>query len=180
MSTHNLEKSPPLPLIRFGAALVALFVALYALYACAAELRIVHHDFSFGDINGRENQDIKILNYRYGDDKTAPTRPSEDQLTTGHIPQRMSMGTFAPPADSLYVKWRVQSTGKIYQDTVKLKKLLPSDMNNKEIHFTIQGPQLSVYVIDTEKGHLPGKDCPVILYKDCKCSRIYPDHWTNF
>ena len=161
--------------------LIMVSLTLLALPACANEMRMAHNGFSFGDYGGEENQDIEILNYRYGDDKTAPTRPSDDQLATGHIPQRMYMGTFSPPGDSLYVKWRVLSTGKAYEDTVDLKSRLPSDMNNKEIHFLIKGPQLYVYLIWQKEGHTRGEpDCPARVSFDSKCAELYPDHWKNF
>ena len=54
-------------------------------------------------------------------------------------------------SDELYVKWRINAKQKVYEDTVNLKALLPHDIRNHEIHLTINGPQLFVYLITPER-----------------------------
>jgi hypothetical protein len=178
MTEATPARSPSIFPVQFAWLLVAGGLILYALYACATDQRIVHHTFEFGMLD--PNKDIRVLNWRYGDSQKAIAQADKEYLAMGHIPQATNEGTFSPPGDSLYVKWRVISTGKVYEDTVDLKSRLPSDMNGKTIHFSIKGPQLYVYLI-SEHGHDPkGPDCPVRLYRDYGCTELYPDHWKNF
>ena len=176
----SLRKSPAKIIL----LLIAALFLLYELYAYTAVFRIVSHTFAFGSFDKKENQDIYILNYRYGDNKNIPSRPADWQLASGKIPQFNNMGTFDPPADSLYVKWKVISTGMEYENTVDLKSSLPWNMNGKTVYFNIEGAQLNVYVIEgitSAQLHMKSQaDCPPKLYNMFKCSRIYPDHWKNF
>jgi hypothetical protein len=164
--------------LRLFSLLFVTVPLLYALTACATGPRMAHHEFSFGAIG--ENEGIEVLNYRYGDSKMPGTYETPYWLSKGHIGQGGGIhGTF-PVGDSLYVKWRVKSTGKIYEETVDLKSRLPSDMNDKTVHFLINGSQLFVYLISKE-GAAPGApDCKASAYKDYKCTELYPEHWANF
>lgn len=154
---------------------------LLALVVYAAEVRSsrgAEYQFTFGGAG--ENQGVEILNYRYGNSKMAFTSPADWELAKGHIAQGGGAYAHFKVDTPLYVKWRVLSTGKEYSDTVDLKGRLPSDMSNKNLHFTIQTTQLNVYVIE-KHGHKPeGPDCPVRTYFDHGCTRIYPDYWANF
>jgi hypothetical protein len=161
--------------------LLVAIMLLYAVHACAITERDFHFEFGMLD----PNKDVEILNWRYGDSKLPYTHASKVYLGTGHIPQADNTGGPFPPGDVLYVKWRVLSTGKVHEDTADLHNSLPWNMNGKIIHFAVKGPQLYVYLIQgidsKEQLHAPGApDCPTKLYKDFKCSRIYPDHWQNF
>jgi hypothetical protein len=132
------------------------------------------HSFEFGDFMGRDNQGIHVINFRYGDSTIHGTHSDGD-----HANQGTSVGGRMPVGDYLYVKWRVLATDKVYEDKVDLKSRLPSNMEDKTVYFMIKEQQLSVYVI-TEHGHTSGQDCPVALYGDRGCTRIHPDHWSNF
>jgi len=158
--------------------LIAASVMLIAVAACATGPKPVFHSFSYG--GSGEDRGVEILNYRYGDSKLPVTRADDAWLADGHIAQANGIGGLFPVGDSLYVKWRVISTGKVYEDTVDLKSRLPSDMDHKRIHFLIKGSQLYVYLI-TKHGHNPeGPDCPVYTYRDYGCALLYPEHWQNF
>jgi len=165
-------------------ALVSLWLAVQVagiFYGYYLALSITSHGFGFGEFSGQENKGILILDYRYGDNKNIPSRPADWQLKEGKVPQFNSINTSDPPADTLYVKWRVLATGKEYEDTVDLKSRLPEDMDRKIIHFMIDGEQLKVYVIDHKRGHPIDKPrCPARIYFDNRCDRIYPDHWKNY
>lgn len=52
--------------------------------------------------------------------------------------------------DFLHVKWRVEATGKVYEDTVDLKVVLPRNIEKHRIHFVVKGQQLFVYLITPE------------------------------
>lgn len=140
-------------------------VLLSALTACAAQA--VPHSFGFN-----RNKEIEVLDWRYGHSNLPFTHADTKEVATGHIMQGASVGAVFPPGDSLYVKWRVKATGKVYEDAVDLKSRLPIDMTNKHVHFLIKGAQLYIYLI-------PGKqfgqaNCPVESYKYSPCSQIYP------
>jgi hypothetical protein len=145
-----------------------------------------NHSLEYGNVSG-ENKDIELLNYQYGesdtfkngDPKIVGSRPTPSELATGHIPQGTAIHGGMPVADFLFVKWRILSTGKEYEDRVDLKSRLPSDMEGTVVHFNIEATNLNVYVIE-KHGHITGKDCPIRLYQDRGCTRIYPDHWKNF
>jgi len=166
-------------LVFAGFALVAL--AVYAVEQQSGP-RTAIHSFDFGASG--ENQDIEVLNYQYGDSKMPETRPPDYPLQQGHIGQAAGISGEMPVADYLYVKWRVLSTGKEYEDRVDLRSRLPWNMKDKIVHFDIKGAQLYVYLIE---GNAP-KDfhaekepnCPSSLYKDFKCTVLYPQLWTNF
>ncbi len=146
--------------------------------------RTVNHAFSFGGIGIPENVGIKILNFQYGDSKAVGTYAEDGSLATGHVRQGGMVRGIMPVGDFLYIKWRILANGKVLEDRVDLKNRLPPDMDNKIIHFTINGEQLTVYVIE---GNTPAQlhssgapDCPAPSYGDFRCTRVYPDHWANF
>ena len=166
---------------RDGLIAVAAIVMMLALPACASTER--KFSFEFGILD--PDKDVEILNWRYGNSDEPYTQASKDYLATGHIPQADNVYANFPPGDVLYVKWRVLSTDKVYEDKVDLHSSLPFDMNHKIIHFSIKGPQLYVYLIEgihsKDQLHAPeAADCPTKLYKDNKCTELYPDHWKNF
>lgn len=157
-------------------------VVLYGLHACATSA-FNKRNFSF-EFGAASNKDVEVLNWRYGNSKEPFTHAPKAYQEMGHIPQGWNTGGPFPPGDVLYVKWRVLTTGKVYEDTVDLSRSLPDDLFGKAIHFDIKGPQLYVYLINgitaSERHEKDKPDCPVAIYSDFKCSRLYPDHWANF
>jgi hypothetical protein len=141
------------------------------------------YSFEYGSVGVPENIGIAILDYKYGDSHKPGTYVEKERVAMGPVWQGGGgRGTHAwmPVGGSLYVKWRIISTGKVYEDTVDLTNRLPSDMENKTIHFLIKGPQLYVYLISTQGHALRGPDCPVHTYSDYGCTELYPGHWKNF
>lgn len=123
-------------------ALIAFLLA--ALTACAAGL--VKHSFGFDVVS--DSPGITVLNYQYGNSQISATRAdiSKERPRAGaSVNGEMLRGDF------LYVKWRVDSTGKVYEDTVDLKSRLPRDITNHEIYFIVKGTQLTVYLITPER-----------------------------
>lgn len=53
--------------------------------------------------------------------------------------------------DDLYVKWRINATSEVIEQTVDLRNRLPRDMANHKIYFVIKKRELFVYVISPEK-----------------------------
>src|ERR1700677_1937825 len=106
--------------------IVAGVVVLLALTVYATEQksgpRMANHEFNFGA--PFEGEGIEVLNYQYGSSKFPATRPADWELASGHIGQGGNVAGKMPVGDSLYVKWRVKSTGKQYKDTVDIKRCL--------------------------------------------------------
>ena len=128
---------------RLARWILALGVAVWVT-ACATG--IVFHGFSF-DVP----KEIEVVDYRYGDSSQPRAMVTDRDRAVNRVRQSVSMaGEFLKP-DFLYVKWRFNATQKVYEDTVNLKALLPRDIRNHEIYFTIQGPQLFVYLITPER-----------------------------
>jgi len=146
--------------------------------------RMANHSFNFGGVGIPENPGVRILNFQYGDSKTTGTYIEDAWLATGHVGQGGGVSGTMPVGDFLYVKWQILTTSEVYEDRVDLKSRLPSEMDQKIIHFTIKGQQLNVYLIEGNTSahfHASGApDCPASSYGPFRCTRIYPDHWANF
>lgn len=121
--------------------IAGLFLVLTLLAGCA--VGVVRHGFSF---DASEEPGIELLDYRYGDSRQPSARADRTQLRDGKVRQAASMAGDILRPDSLYVRWRVQSTGIVYEDTVDLARLLPRDITDHRIHFTVKGEQLFVYL----------------------------------
>jgi hypothetical protein len=125
-----------------------VFGCLCAFLAACANAGLVFHSFSF-DI--RESPGIEILDYKYGETKQSRGRASDADKQDGKVSQVVAIGGDMLLGDDLYVKWKIKSNGRIYEDLVNLKSLLPRDMNHHKIHFTVKGRQLFVYLITPER-----------------------------
>lgn len=135
----------------------------------------VNQGFSFGRYG--ENQDVEILDYFYGIPNCPSFSNPEQYKSRGKSLQGES--TIGPMrrAHKLYVKWRIKSTGKEYENTVDLRQRLPKDMTKHEVHFTIQGSQLYVYLITPERRppDMPPNGPRATHY--LKTLIIYPDQF---
>jgi hypothetical protein len=125
----------------------ALLSATTVLPAYAAGPQLIDHSFAF-DARWDSN-DIEVLDYRYGED--AMTRAPDYQVKAGKVGQMTAVHGPFLRGDSLYVKWRIKSTGETYEETVDLRQRLPADITRHEIYFVVRGPQLHVYLISPEK-----------------------------
>ncbi|WP_143751344.1 hypothetical protein [Collimonas sp. PA-H2] len=173
---------------------IALFAITSALVACAIEPRVVDHSFAFDAI--RDSPEIEVLDYRYGDSKLEGAKNPDWVRAEGRSLQMANTNGPMRIGDSLYVKWRLKSTGEIYQDTVDLRRRLPSDMKDQRIYFIVKGSQLYVYLIleknlDPNPCMLKGDpralarathkpdDIVFALYCFEKITPIYPDQSKN-
>ena len=162
-------------------ALAGLLV-LFALSACASNpatancpvTNRVNQSFSY-DIF--ENPNIEVLDYFYGTPNCPSLYSNDDQKRRdGRKLVSISMTGVQYVAQKLYVKWRVNSTGQVLEDTVDLRQRLPKDMTKHRLHFIVRDTGLFVFVVKPEfreKG-TPPDDGP-IYYKDFKILTIYPD-----
>lgn len=160
--------------------------------ACATRPRLVDHSFEF---DARwDSPDVEILDYRYGASNQPGAKGCQKQ-DTPCLASRQYVGITGEMllGDDLFVKWRVKSTGIVYEDTVDLRGRLPSDMKKHKLRFVVKGAQLYVFVISAEKSEsnsCPSKDqlcriadssCPsaydrvLSMYCHKKFIQIYPD-----
>lgn len=108
----------------------------------------VNQAFSFGYYG--ENPDIEILDVYYG----VPNCPVNYATVLFNGKPMQSTNIVGGPmrrAWKFYIKWRVISTGQEYEEAVDLRNRLPNDMTNHRLHFSIEGPQLTLYLITPER-----------------------------
>jgi hypothetical protein len=141
--------------------------------ACVTGPALTDHAFSFD--TRVDSPGIVVIQYRYGDSQAPGARTTEDALQHG----RVSVGTNTNGpmlrGDYLYVKWRVMSSGAVYEDTVDLRHRLPRNITRHRIHFAIKENQLFVYLISPDKRPTAWPAAPLSMYSDLKVFTIYPD-----
>jgi hypothetical protein len=154
---------------------IALLVGVgHVMTACAAGPGVVDHGFAFNAL--RDSPDVEILDYRYGESLQPSASNPESMRAAGTSLQRMSIQGPMKIPDSLYVKWRVQSDGRVFEDTVDLRSRIPRDITHQTVYFIVRKAQLYVYLVSRE-SRLPdvAPNGPE-LYRDRKVVTIYPDH----
>lgn len=101
----------------------------------------------------QKRTDTEVMDYHFSfgrntsDGSTRKERAQVAMTTTDEIGP-------LPRGQGLYVRWKVKSTGKVYEDAVNLEPLLPStDQNDRTyipegftISFKVKGPKLYVYL----------------------------------
>lgn len=132
--------------LRFSGRGTLVACMFATLTACASGL--VNHAFSFDVI--ADSPGIQVLDYRYGDSSISATRADTSRPWPNGYGGTNVNGDMLR-GDTLYVKWRIKSSGKVYEDTVDLKSLLPRDISKHRIHFIVKGDQLFVYLITPER-----------------------------
>ncbi|WP_420475333.1 hypothetical protein [Noviherbaspirillum sp. ST9] len=150
----------------------ALLAVAFALVSCVATSRLINHSFGF-DMR-KDDQDAEVLDYRYGDSNVL-TRADQWRVAEGKPFYAEAISGRMPRGDQLYVKWRILSTGKVFEDAVDLRKRLPSEIEDHKLYFMVEGSQLYVYLISPD---LRPKELPPIgprTYSYRKTIMIYPD-----
>ena len=132
------------------AKLLMLFMSTCMLMACGHGMtigeqwgKVVNHGFEFNAAT--DSDDIEVLNYEY-----SKRKPSRDQLLGvggNRIAQASHIYGGFPVGDFIYMKWRIRSTGEVFEDRVNLRGRLPSDITDHKIYCVIDGKQLYVLLI---------------------------------
>lgn len=176
--------------------MLGAIVAILLVGGCATAPDTPNHQFSFDATN--ESPEIEILGYQYGNSKLPGVRDdvTTSEFRTGHIGQATGVHGPMLRGEFLYVRWRIRSTGKVYEDRVDLRHRLPANLTDYQIHFVVKREQLYVYLISPEKvtGLCPrsyeaaqkevqtrdSHNRIFSMYCDLKITLIYPDqHDTN-
>lgn len=163
-----------------------------SLNGCASSQqgKIVNHSFEFNA--HLDSPDVEVLNYEY-----STRKPSRDQLLGvggNGVPQASHISGGFPRGDFVYMKWRIRSTGEVFEDRVDLRERLPSDISNQRIYCVLDGAQLYVLLIALKKfrpkvtteelkksqseANTPVKDV-LTTYILHRVKQIYPDPITQ-
>ena len=146
----------------------------WASTACAAGSDVLLHTFKFDA--KKDSPGIRILDYRYGDSAAGPTRAATADVLNDRVRQAAHVGGYFRRGDSLYVKWRLESTGEVLEDTVDLKSRLQRDLTNHILYFVVHDRLLIVYLVARElKPPAQPAQGPEI-YQDYTSYVVYPDH----
>lgn len=122
-----------------------LLIVLAALFGCASGPELVEHGLSFDFVD--DSPEAELLDYRYGtsfygaSDVKTMGRASQGRIVYGPIRR----------GDDLYVKWRLKSTGEVFEKTVDLRSRLPKDIEGCRIYFMVKGSLLYVYLITPQR-----------------------------
>lgn len=147
-------------------------LAFMALAACASSGGVFVHSFSFDTL--KDDQGAEIIDYRYGTSKL-PVRAPEWAVKEGKTLTFNNVSGAMAKGDFIYVKWRINSTGRVYEDTVDLRQRLPADITDHRIHFIVRGPQLYVYLVTPEQRRLGVPPNGPDVYSHLRVITIYPN-----
>lgn len=136
----------------------------FSLSSCTApdsktrvERRYAVHSFEFDARS--DSPDIEILDFQYGVSNFHGVRGCPRQhVKCIKTPQYSHTYGDMEVGDHLYVKWRIRSSDKIFEEMVDLRKRLPMVMTDKSIYFAIDGSQLYVFLVGSKK--LDRNQCP--------------------
>jgi hypothetical protein len=135
-----------------------------------------YYTFSFdtkSDAKKFDVPDADIIDYSYGDCAARELCTDPYFSRIGQTEGSQNATGYYARGRSLYVKWEVKGSGKIYEDRVDLRKRLPRNMSNSVFHFVVDGPQLYVFVVPPPNA---GWDRDFWINKELrKKYQIYPD-----
>lgn len=152
---------------------LVMMAALLSFAAAAADPDTVDHAFGF-DMRRDKQHDVEVLDYRYGESGAA-LRASPADVVAGKTFVFEGVRGPMPRGESLYVKWRLKSTGQVFEDTVDLRSRLPADLAGSRIYFLIRGPQLHVYLITPMRRPADEPPNGPHTYRSRKIFTLYPD-----
>lgn len=125
---------------------------LLVMAGCATGPKLVSHSFNYDGFNDKWADKVDLLAYSYGDqyqmvrnDVANPRSPVFAGLTK--LPPGTGVNGPMPVGEFLRVKWRLLSTGEVFEERVDLRDRLPKDMTDHELTFVIEGRQLYVFVV---------------------------------
>ena len=129
-----------------GCTLIGCGYGTYAVAGIVNDLKgnTVTHAFEFNAHT--DSPDVEILNYEY-----STRKPDRDQLLGvggNRVPQGSHISGGLPRGDFIYMKWRVRSTGEVFEDRVDLRSRIPGSIKDKKIYCVIDGGQLYILLID--------------------------------
>lgn len=107
--------------------------------------QVVFHSFNFDAL--RDSKDIEVLDYMY---KTANENIAGnpwERRQEGRSQQGHSETGVMTVGETLYVKWKIKSTGEVIEKSIDLKPILPASMKDKTLTFILEKQNIYVYTI---------------------------------
>lgn len=151
------------------------------LAACATGTKLVDHSFSFDGRNDGWVDSVELLAYSYGDQYYRVRNDIEKPRSgvfagKSSLPSSDGVSGPMPVGEFLFVKWRLKATGEVLQQRVDLRGRLPSDMAGHELTFVIDGRQLFVFVVTSERKKSYGEAPVLKTWRSnfAKAYEIYP------
>lgn len=156
----SIDKSPPFKaslshedwrlsvkrFLRAPSVYLAMSMLGVALAACASKPRLADHSFEFDART--DSPDIELLSWRYGTSRHPGARSCPDpRAVCTKVGQQAGISGAMRIGEDLYVKWRVKSSGDVFEDTVDLRDKLPRNIEDHTIRFIANQSQLYVYLI---------------------------------
>jgi hypothetical protein len=160
--------------LRRAVFIPATLTTLFAVSACSGGSDYVDHGFEFDALT--DSPGIQILEHKYGNGSFVGTQNPQYLLDEGRPLQRTNVWGHMRRPDSLYVKWRVASESKTYEDTVDLRKRLPREFAESKVYFMIRGAQLEVFLISMKEAR--PTDAPRVgpkKFQHLRVTKIYPN-----
>lgn len=129
------------------------------LAACSGSKHIigddrVWHTFEFSTHTFDDSGSVEVLDFIYGDPKGHPNRCYPELVARGKCQQGDHSATVRSPKSlkTLYVKWRVKSSGEVREVTLDMQKKLPKNFGeNFRMFFSFRGAELYVFLITPER-----------------------------
>ncbi|WPB56480.1 hypothetical protein [Xylophilus sp. GOD-11R] len=118
---------------------------LIALFGCATDRASQRHAFSFDGWFDKWADTVDLLEFAYGD-KYAMVKRTVAQ-DGGNVGYSWNVNGSMPIGEFLFVKWRLKSTGELFQNKVDLRGSLPVNMTDHRVTFVIDGRELFVYLV---------------------------------
>lgn len=128
-----------------GCTLIGCGYGTYAVAGIVNDLKgnTVTHGFEF---NAKwDSPDIEVLDYEYSTRK--PSKEAYAGTGGNGIAQQTGISGGFPRGDFVYMKWRVRSTGEVFEDRVDLRSRIPGSIKDKKIYCVIDGGQLYILLI---------------------------------
>lgn len=129
-----------------GCILIGCGYGTYAVAGIVNDLKgnTVTHGFEF---NAKwDSPEIEVLDYEYSTRK--PSKEAYAGIGGNGIAQQTGISGGFPRGDFVYMKWRVRSTGEVFEDRVDLRSRIPGSIKDKKIYCVIDGGQLYILLID--------------------------------
>ena len=107
--------------------------------------QVVFHSFEFDA--RRDSKDIEVLDFKYATATHIMDRDSPDHRYNGVGAQYTGVTGVMPVGETLYVKWKIKSTGEVIEKSIDLKPILPASMKDKKLFFILEKQNIFVYTI---------------------------------
>ena len=128
-----------------------LLILFLCLSACATGgPRMIRHSFSFNtvtDSSDGKHPEAEVIDYQYGSSGQFWTYANREMVSLGKTFKGTGITGLMARGEFLYVKWRILTTGEVFEDRVDLTTRLPKELEGLKLHFVVRGPQLYIFLI---------------------------------